>query len=210
MRNHRTNQTYKLYDNVKIGEGAQIGDYVIIGIPPGSREEGELETVIGDSAIIRSHTVIYAGNVIGDNFQTGHGAMIREENEIGDNVSVGTGSVIEHHVRIEDDVRIHSQVFIPEYSVLEKGCWIGPNVVFTNAPYPSSPQAKEHLRGPTIKPHAKIGANATLLPGIVVGQNALVGAGAVAVKDVPEGKIVVGNPARVIKDTSELKAYKSS
>ena len=210
MRNEEMNQTYKLYPNVKIGERAQIGDYVVIGVPPRGRKEGELETVIGDRAIIRSHTVIYAGNVIGDDFQTGHGAMIREENEMGDNVSIGTGSVIEHHVRIEDGVRIHSQAFIPEYSVLERGCWIGPNVVLTNALYPLSPRARETLRGPTIKPHAKIGANATLLPGIVIGRNALVGAGAVVVQDVPEGKVVVGNPARVVKDVSELTAYKLS
>ena len=80
--------------------------------------------------------MIYAGNVIGRNFQTGNKVNIRESNRIGDNVSVGTLSVIEHHVEIGNNVRIHTQVFIPEFSVLEDGCWIGPNVVFTNAKYP--------------------------------------------------------------------------
>ena len=76
---------------------------------------------IGEGSVIRSHTVIYAGNVIGRNFQTGNKVNIRESNRIGNNVSVGTLSVIEHHVEIGDGVRIHTQAFIPEYSVLEDG-----------------------------------------------------------------------------------------
>jgi len=196
--------TPKIHPNVKIGADAQLGEYVIIGMPPRGRETGELETVIGANAVIRSHTVIYAGNHIGDDFQTGHGVMIREENEIGDNVSVGTNSVIEHHVVIGEGVRIHSQAFIPEYSRLEHGCWIGPNVVLTNAKYPLSPDAKKDLKGPTVGPRAKIGANATILPGRKIGADALVGAGSVVVDDVPARTVVAGNPARVIKQIADL------
>ena len=199
--------TCRIYPNVEIDAGAEIGDFVIIGVPPRNSASGELKTIIGRNAVIRSHTVIYAGNVIGDNFQTGHAVMIRELNRIGYKVSIGTHSVIEHHLKIEDGVRIHSQAFIPEYSTLEQGCWIGPNVVFTNALYPLSPQAKNNLKGPRICQGAKIGANSTLLPGITIGRNALVGAGSVVVKDVPAGKVVVGNPARIIKDTADLEAY---
>jgi UDP-3-O-[3-hydroxymyristoyl] glucosamine N-acyltransferase len=126
-------ETCRIYPNVEIGAGAEIDDFVIIGVPPRGKGPGELKTVIGRNAVIRSHTVIYAGNTIGDDFQTGHHVMIRECNEIGSQVSIGTHSVVEHHVKIEDDARIHSQAFVPEYSVLEQGCWIGPNVVFTNA-----------------------------------------------------------------------------
>ncbi len=199
--------TYRLHPNVRLGANPQIGDFVIIGIPTKGKKPGEQETVIGDNALIRSHTVIYGGNVIGDNFQTGHGVLIREENRIGDNVSIGSHSVVEHHVRIGNGVRTHSQVFVPEFTVLEDGCWIGPNVVLTNARYPLSRGVKGSLKGPTIKSKAKIGANATVLPGIVVGANALVGAGAVVVKDVPEGKVVAGNPAKIIKDVAALEVY---
>lgn len=198
-----------LYDRVVLGHNSIVDEFAVLGVVPHNYRPGELETRIGPGAFIRSHTVIYAGNVIGANFQTGHGAMIREFNQIGDNVSVGTHSVIEHHVQIGSGVRIHSNVFIPEFSILEDGAWVGPNVVFTNALYPLSPNVKANLKGPHLLPGAKIGANATLLPGIVVGRNALVGAGSTVVNDVPDGKVVVGNPARIIRDVSELSAYQA-
>lgn len=199
--------THIIHANVDLGSNHQIGDYVVIGIAPRGSGPGELETRIGAGASIRSHSVIYAGNHIGANFQTGHSVMIRESNEIGDDVSIGTHSVIEHHVKIGHRVRIHSNVFIPEYSILEDDTWVGPNVVLTNAIYPLSADAKSNLRGPHLMPGSKIGANATLLPGVIIGRNALVGAGAVVVRNVPDGKVVVGNPARIVKDVSELSAY---
>lgn len=195
---------YRIYKGVHLGERATIGPFTLIGVPPVGKEEGELETVIGPDAVIRSHTVIYAGNRIGAGFHTGHGVMIREENCIGDDVSIGTGTVIEHHVSIGDRVRVHSRAFIPEFSTLEAGCWIGPNVVVTNAKYPRSPRVKETLRGAIVKRDAKIGANSTLLPGVLIGEGALVGAGSVVTREVPAGAVVVGNPARVIKHVSEL------
>lgn len=188
-------KTALIYPNVELGKNCLVEDFVIIGAPPKGYGPGELETVIGDNAIIRSHTVLYAGNIIGMNFQTGNKTNIREMNEIGDNVSVGTLSVVEHHVKIGNGVRIHTQAFIPELSVLEDGCWIGPNVVFTNAKYPNRPDTKINLEGCVVKKGAVVGANATLLSGIVIGRNAIVGAGSTVTKDVSDSLVVVGNPA---------------
>ncbi|KXS37346.1 MAG: acetyltransferase [Candidatus Frackibacter sp. T328-2] len=198
---------YRIYPNVQLGDNVVIEDYAIIGKPPKGKEPGELTTVIGDNAVIRSNTVIYAGNIIGDGFQTGHHVTIRECNEIGDEVSIGTSSCVEHHIQIENNARLHSQVFIPEYSKLEKGCWIGPNVVVTNAKYPQSKNVKENLKGAIIKTGAKIGANSTLLPGIIIGRNSLIGAGTVVVEDIPKQKVVVGNPGRIIKAITNIEEY---
>lgn len=204
------NDTIKVYSNVEIGNGGEIGEFVVVGEPPRRRKRGELKTVIGDNVIIRSHTVIYAGNKIGVNFQTGHGVLIRESNSFGDNVSVGSHSIVEHHVSIADNVRIHSNVFIPEFTTLEEECWIGPNAVLTNARYPKSRDVKKRLLGPTIGKRAIIGANATILPGVIIGEGALIGAGSVVSKNVPPNAVVVGNPIRIINKTTDIESYSAS
>jgi acetyltransferase-like isoleucine patch superfamily enzyme len=135
--------------------------------------------------------------------------MIRESNRIHDNVSIGTHSIVEHHATLGDGVRIHSQAFVPEYTIIEEGGWIGPNVVLTNARYPRSSGVADRLKGPTIKRNAKIGANSTILPGVTIGANALVGAGSVVVKDVPPGAVVAGNPARIINELNNLEVYQA-
>ncbi|MBN2454686.1 transferase [Candidatus Woesearchaeota archaeon] len=201
----------KILDKVTMGDGAEVQDYVIIGLQPSGKQ---LETKIGKNALIRSHTVIYAGNTIGDNFVTGHRVNIRENNRIGNDVSIGTASTVEYSSVIEDGVRIHTGSFIPEFTTLRKGCWIGPNVTITNARYPKSKEVKKRLKGAVVGEDAIIGANSTLLPEITIGKNALIGAGSVVTKDVPENAVMAGNPAKqighrhklVYKDTGE-KAY---
>jgi acetyltransferase-like isoleucine patch superfamily enzyme len=198
-------ETYKIYPNVKIGKGAMIGDYVVIGNPPRGKEPGEVETIIGDNAVIRSHSVIYAGNVIGDNLETGIMVVIREANTIGNSVSIGTQCVLEHHIEIGDDVRIQGQTGIAEYTVLEEGCWLGPRVITTNVFHPLCPKAKECLKGPTIKRRAIIGASVTLYPRVVVGERALVGAGCVVMRDVPPNTVLMARPSKVIDNIFNLK-----
>jgi len=172
----------------------------VIGIPV--QRKIAQATTIGDNSIIRAGTYIYAGTIIGKNFQSGNKANIRENNMIGDNVSIGTLAVVEHSVEISDAVRIHSQAFIPEFSKLEQNSWIGPNVVLTNALYPKSPDVKAQLKGVIVREYAKVGANSTVLPGIELGQGCLVGAGSVVTKNVKPATIVAGNPAKEIRKIS--------
>ncbi len=198
----------RIYPNVTLPDDAQIDDFVVLGKPPHGKKAGELTLSLGAGCVIRSHTVIYAGNSIGANFQTGHSALVREENIIGDDVSIGTQSVVEHHVTIGNGVRLHTRVFVPEFSVLGDGCWLGPGVMVTNARYPRSEGVKDRLIGAHIEAGAIIGANAVLLPGVRIGARALVGAGSVVTQDVAPGMVVAGNPARVINQIEKIKFYK--
>ena len=186
-------KTAIIYPQVKLGKNAIVEDYCIIGAP--LRDGSMPETVIGDNAYLRSFTVIYAGNHIGSNFQTGNKANIRENNKIGNNVSIGTLTVIEHHVVIEDNVRIHTSTLICEYSVLKKGCWIGPHVVTTNVKVPLSPESKANLQAPIIEEGAIIGGNCTLSPGVVIGPNSLVGSGSNLTKNIKADHVAYGHPA---------------
>lgn len=187
-------------EGVELGDGSTVAEFCVIG---GDGPAG-VRTVVGENSTLRTHTVLYAGTVTGPKFATGHHAMVRENNTIGENVSIGSLSVIEHDVTIGDGVRIHSQCFIPEFTVLEEKAWIGPRVTITNAPFPRCQHMPACLIGVHIEREAKIGANSTLLPGVRIGEKALVGAGAVVTKDVPAGAVVVGNPARVVKSIDEL------
>lgn len=196
---------YTIHPNVIMGEGSQIGANSIIGEPYQKFASGEIQTRIGKNAIIRSHNVIYSGNVIGDNFTTGHSVVIRENNKIGSSVSIGTHTIIEHSVVIEDKARIHSGGFIPELTIIEYGAWIGPRVCITNAKYPASKKSKDYLHGVKICRKARVGAGVVILPGCTIGEEALVGSGSVVTKDIPPFAVAYGNPAQVHGDVRTLR-----
>ena len=179
-----------------IGKNTILSDHVLLGYP--SREHmGKEEfpgTTIGANGMLRSGTIIYSDVQIGNDFSTGHNVMIREKTTIGDGVSIGTNTIIEGNVIIGNNVSLQSLVYIPTGVLIEDDVFIGPNAVLTNDPYP--PHGGDNLKGPVIRKGASIGANATLLPGVEVGEGALVAAGAVVTRDVPPRMLAVGSPAR--------------
>jgi len=197
----------QVYPNVEIGEGAQLEPPLILGKPPRGKEPGELRLVIGRDVVIRPFTTIYAGSTLGDGVQTGQCVSIREDNVIGQGASIGTSAVLEFGNRIGAGSRIHSGCFL-ELTVIEENVFVGPRVVFTDDPHPMGcPRYKECLGGVTVRALAKIGANCTLLPGVVVGVNALIGAGSVVTRSIPNDMVAAGNPAKVVKAVGELKCY---
>ena len=194
----------QVYPNVEIGEGVTLDPPLVLGKPPRGKEPGELRLVIGANSVIRPFTTIYAGTILGAGVQTGQCVSIREDNEIADGASVGTGSILEFGNRIGARSRIHSGCFL-EMTIVEEDVFVGPRVVFTDDPHPMGcPRYKECLGGVTVRALARIGANCTLLPGVVVGRNSLVGAGSVVTRHVPDDMVVAGNPARIIKAVADL------
>lgn len=181
-------------DDLDLRDDLQIGAFCVVGIDQPSLDAPSF----GGKAICRSHTVIYRGSTFGSELHVGHGALIREHCSFGQNVSIGSHTVVEHNVTLADDVRLHSRCFVPEFSVLEEGAWLGPGVIVTNAKFPNRSDTKDNLTGVTLRPGATVGAGSVLLPGIEVGEGALIGAGAVVTKDVPAGAVIVGNPGQNI------------
>jgi acetyltransferase-like isoleucine patch superfamily enzyme len=194
------------YGRNTLGPGARIFEPVTIGFPSRDRIgcENFRGAVIGRNALIRSGTIIYCDVEIGDDFQCGHSVLIRERTRIGSRVAVGTATVIEGDTTIGSDVRIQSLAFIPTNTVIGNGVFIGPQAVLTNDRYP--PYGRPDLRGPVLKDRSVIGANATVLPGIVIGEGACVAAGAVVTRDVPPGKLAVGVPAQLRDLPEEMRS----
>ncbi len=184
-----TSQTGQV-SRVILGKEPIIQDHVSLG------NSATEPLVIGDRALIRSGSIIYSRVKIGNNFRTGHNILIREDCQLGDNVLVGTNSVLDGHCKIGNNVSIQTEAYITTGTIIEDDVFIGPRVCTTNDKYMFY-GAK--LVAPTIKKGARIGANSTLLPGVVIGEGAVVGSGAVVTKDVPAGATVVGNPARILK-----------
>ena len=194
----------QIFKNVVLGIDVKIHPPCIIGFPPRGKGDGELSAVIGDRAIIRPFSTICAGTTIGHDFKSGQGMCIREDNIIGDDVSIGTHSVLEFGNRIGNGVRIHSSCFLEDVKV-GNYVFIGPNVVFTDDPHPMNcPHYLECADGATVEDYAKIGANCTILPGLRIGENCLIGAGTVLVTDVPPDAVVVGNPGREVNKVDKL------
>jgi acetyltransferase-like isoleucine patch superfamily enzyme len=191
-----------IYPNVVIGDNTFIGPYSILGEPTGSfynensasvEKHDFKKTIIGSNSVIRSHSIIYEDVEIGDGFQSGHRITIREKSILGINCSVGTLSDIQGSVSIGKYVRLHSNAHIGQHSIIEDYAWIYPYVVLTNDPHPPVYNPK----GVTIKKYAVISTSSVIMPGIVIGENALIGAHSVVTKNVDAEMLVVGNPAKV-------------
>ena len=184
--------------NVVLGVNCTIQDNVTLG----SSSDGSV--IIGQNALIRSGSIIYSSVKIGNDFKTGHNVLVRENSEIGDNVLIGTNSVLDGNCKIGNNVSVQTDAYITAYTTIEDEVFIGPRVVTVNDKYMTS-GAK--LIGPKIKRGARIGANATILPGVVIGEGAIVGSGAVVTKNVPAHTTVVGNPAKILQRKQVTSSY---
>lgn len=182
----------------KIGARCILGEYLVDFFQ--GKEYGFHPLVIGANALVRSESIIYGDNTLGDNLQTGHRVTIRENSKIGNHVRIGTLSDIQGYCEIQDYVNMHSNVHVGQKSIIKKYAWLFPYVVLTNDPNPPS----ETLLGVTIEEFAVVSTGSIILPGLTIGTGALIGAGAIVTKNVDEGMVALGNPAKMICSTDKV------
>lgn len=205
---HPTAQVAKtaiVHDNVYVGEGAIIEDFVILGNPISTKAEEDSRfpnnsLVIGKNAHIRSHSVIYAASNFGDNFTTGHRVLIREHVQIGDNCLVGGNCDIQNDVQLGNYTRLHSSVIVGSKSRVGSFVFIYPFVVFTNDPYPPS----NDLVGVTLGDYSQVAAGSVLLPGADVGQHCLVASMSKVSGTFEADSFISGNPAKRVGKLSKM------
>lgn len=189
-------------DNVRIDDNTVIGKYPMRASLSIFKEEKNLPpTRIASNCLIGANTVIYIGSNISNNVLVADLASIRENTTISEYTIVGRGVTIENYVKIGKRCKLESECYITAYSELEDYVFIAPGVVTSNDNFLGRTEERfKHFKGITVKRGGRIGANAVILPGKTIGEDALIAAGSVVTKDVPPRKIVMGSPARVIRD----------
>jgi acetyltransferase-like isoleucine patch superfamily enzyme len=206
----RIAETAVVYAGVELGEDVFIGDYAVVGKQPvlGPRSTAAREElpplVVGDGASILAGAVVFAGTRLGDGVIVGDQACVRERCQLADEVVVGRGAFVENDVTVGARTRIQANAYVTAYSLLEEDVFIAPGVITANDNFMGRTEKRHRLRqGPMIRRGARVGAGAVLLPGIEIGEEAFVGAGAVVLRDVPPRAVVVGNPARQIREVPD-------
>jgi acetyltransferase-like isoleucine patch superfamily enzyme len=203
-------ETAIVFPGTVIGEGCRILDYAVVGKQPtlsprSTAKREELPAlVLGPGTVVSTGAIVFAGTTIGEGAVVGDQACIRERCTLGDGVVVGRGSLVENDTAIGDRTKIQADAYVTAYSTLEEDVFIAPCVVTTNDNFMGRTEKRHALRkGPTIRRGARIGGGAVLLPGIEIGEEAFVGAGAVVLRDVPARALMVGNPARQIREVPD-------
>jgi acetyltransferase-like isoleucine patch superfamily enzyme len=197
-----------LGEGVRVLENAVVGKQPTLGAASTAKRDPLPPATIGAGTIISTAAIVFAGSTVGANCIVGDQSCIRERVEMADDCILGRGSLIENDTTIGAGTRIQADAYVTAYSTLEEDVFIAPCVVTTNDNFMGrTEQRRQLMRGPTIRRGARIGGGAILCPAVEVGEEAFVGAGAVVTKDVPPRTVVVGSPARILRevDPAELR-----
>jgi acetyltransferase-like isoleucine patch superfamily enzyme len=202
--------TATVYPGTVLGEGVKVLENAVVGKQPTlsprstARREPLPPTRVGAGSIVSTGAIVFAGTTIGERVILGDQCCVRERVGVGDDVVVGRGSLVENDTTIGARTKIQAEAYVTAYSTVEEDVFIAPCVVTTNDNYMGRTDKRLALmQGPTIRRGARIGGGAILCPGIEVGEEAFVGAGAVVTKNVPARALVVGNPARVVREVAD-------
>jgi len=196
-----------VYPGTVLGEGVKVLENAVVGKQPSlsprstTKREELPPTEIGDGTIVSTGAIVFAGSRIGARVILGDQSCVRERVTVGDDVVLGRGSLIENDTSVGARTIIQAEAYITAHSTLEEHVFIAPCVVTTNDNFMGRTERRHALiKGPTIRRGARVGGGAVLCPGVEIGEEAFVGAGAVVTTDVPPRALVVGNPARVLRE----------
>lgn len=207
-----------IHGGSNIGSGVRIDDHAVIGkLPMAARRSKTTQAgrtfnpaLVGDNAIIGTAAVVYAGSVLGTGVLVADGAAVREDVTVGDFTIIGRNATIENKVRVGSRCKIQTNVYICAYSEIGDDCFIAPCVATSNDNYAGRwKERTKYYKGVTVMNGGRIAVNATILPGRVIGPDGMVGAGAVVTRDVPDAAVVIGNPARTLRDVPENQMLKN-
>jgi acetyltransferase-like isoleucine patch superfamily enzyme len=206
-----------VYPGTVVPDDCTILDYAVVGKQPTlsprstAEQEEQPPLELGAGAVVSTGAIVFAGTRLGKRVIVGDQACVRERCEVGDDVVIGRGSLVENDTTIGARTKIQAMAYVTAYSVLEDDVFIAPCVQTSNDNFMGRTEKRHALRkGPTIRRGARVGVGAVLCPAVEIGEEAFVGAGAVVVDDVPPGVVVVGNPARVLRDVAPDELLTSS
>jgi acetyltransferase-like isoleucine patch superfamily enzyme len=196
-----------IHEGTQVGDSCHIEDHAVLGRWPRPAATSTVAPpaglpglVVGQSTIVGTGAVIYAGSVIGRQCLIGDLAFVREQVRIGDLVVIGTHVTVENEVAIGSHTKIQTGAYIAAWTTIEEHCFIAPCVVTANDNTMGRTERRFAQRGgPIVRRGARVGANATLLPNVEVGQEAFVAASSVVTRNVPPSQLVMGMPARVVR-----------
>lgn len=197
-----------IHAGTRIGAGARIQDGAIVGKPvalgPRSRMRGETGAcVVGERATVCAGAVVVAGAQVGARAVIGDQAHVRERAAIGEESVVGRGSQVDCDVAVGARVRIQTGCYITAFSVVEDDVFVAPGVYTTNDNAMGRHDGSEPLRGAVLRRACRVGGRAVLLPGVEIGAEAFVAAGAVVTRDVAPRTLVMGAPARFVREIGD-------
>jgi len=202
-----------VYPGTVLGEGVKVLENAVVGKQPTlsprstAKRDPLPPTVLGDGTIVSTGAIVFAGTTIGARVILGDQSCVRERVTIGDDVVIGRGSLVENDTTIGALTKIQADAYITAYSTLEDNVFIAPCVVTTNDNWMGRTEKRfGNVKGPTIRRGARIGGGAILCPGVEIGEEAFVGAGAVVTKDVPAYAIVAGVPAKLLRSRRDPQA----
>ena len=202
--------TAVVHEGTILGVGVRVLEHAVVGKQPvlsprsTTKREPLEPTLIGEGTVVSTGAIVFAGTVVGARTILGDQSCVRERCAIGDDVVVGRGSLVENDTVVGSRTTIQAGAYVTAYSTVEEDVFIAPCVVTTNDNFMGRTERRHELiKGPTIRRGARVGGGAILCPGVEIGEEAFVGAGAVVTKDVPPRTVVVGVPAHVLRDVPE-------